>query len=109
MRATRLNTSFFAQTITYQRGEDVSEIDAHVRHRIEIEEQPDGTSKVWDTIDVEIDDTDIPLPPNFGDRILIGDDNTAYLYAYAGHHRLTSYKAAFRRQRVVAQGVMGEQ
>ena len=109
MLASRLNTAFFAQAVEFTRpaGEPQT-LTIKVRHRVEQENQPDGTVKIWDTIDTEINDEDLDTPPDYGDRIVLAGDDQAYLYAYAGHHRLCSYKATFRRQRLTSQGTKGE-
>jgi hypothetical protein len=106
MQATRLNTDFFAQTVTYQpAGGDEADIPTHVRHRREYERQADGTIKVWDVIDVELDFDDVPDAPTHGARIVLAEGEAAYLYAYGGHARLCSWKATFRRQTLLAQGI----
>jgi hypothetical protein len=106
MRATRLNPRFYAQTVTYQpAGGEAVQVPTHVRHRREYDRQADGTSKVWDIIDVEFDFADVPNEPTHGARIVLADGDPAYLYAYKGHKRVCSWKASFRRQQIAAQGM----
>ena len=105
MRNTRLNTAYFAETVTYRPG-DGSELslDVHVRHTLRLDTRGDGTTVIFDQLRVEIDRDDLTGPPDFGDRILLADDQYGYLYAYAGRHTPVSYKAVFERSRYAAQG-----
>jgi hypothetical protein len=107
MRATRLNPDYFAQTVTYRTADGESqEIAAHVRHDIRIRVDPDtNDEEVIEQIHVELDRGTIPLAPDFGTRILLAGDDQAYLYAYKGKHRFTSWKATFERRRQTQQGV----
>lgn len=106
MRATRLNTEFFAQTVTYRLA-DGSELqmDVHVRHTVRHEERGDGTTTVVEQIRVEIDRAELECPPDYNDRILLAGDEYAYLYAYAGRHTPVSWKGTFERKRRTAQAV----
>lgn len=107
MRSTRLNTDYFAHTVTYKTADgDSQQIAAHVRHGIRIAVDPDtNNEEVIEQIHVELDRGTVPLPPDFGDRILLDGDDQAYLYAYKGNHRFTSWKATFERHRQTRQGV----
>jgi hypothetical protein len=105
MRATRLNTEYFAETVTF-RGADGCELvmACHVRHTIRHDARPDGTTTVVEQIRVEIDRAQLECPPDYNDRILLQDDDYAYLYAYAGKHTPVSWKGVFERKRKTAQG-----
>ena len=107
MHATRLNTDWFAETVTYKTADgDSQSIAAHVSHAIRIQVDPDTNEEtIIEQILVELDRGTIPEPPDFGDRILLAGDTQAYLYAYKGKHRFTSWKATFERRRQTAQGV----
>lgn len=107
MRATRLNTDYFAQTVLYRTADgDEQSIAAHIRHAIRIAVDPDTNEEtIIEQIHAELDRSTITLPPDFGDRILLDGDTQAYLYAYKGTHRFTSWKATFERRRQTRQGV----
>jgi hypothetical protein len=116
LRATRLNTAFFAQACIYETGtgddERQYQIPIHCRHRRREEERADGTVLLWEVLDVEIErttdpDYGIPNAPQIGDRITHPDGTPEYLYAYAGKHRAVSWVATFQRRAVAAQGVRG--
>lgn len=104
MRNTRLNPWWFAQTVTYRLA-DGSErtMVVHVRHMVRHEPQPDGSTAVVEQIRVEIDRAELETPPDYSDRILLENDEYAYLYAYAGRHTPVSWKGTFERRRRTAQ------
>ena len=105
MRATRLNVDYFAQTITYRLADGTDLVmDCHVRHTIRHDERPDGSTAAVEQIRVEIDRAELETPPDYGDRILLADDEYGYMYAYAGQHTPVSWKATFERKRQTAQG-----
>jgi len=108
MRSTRLNTAYFAEIVTYVQtvdGEDVeAEIPAHVRHRIRRVTEPDGSERIVEVIDVELDRADVEAAPTYQDRIVLAEDDRPYLYAHQGRHRPISWCAAFEREQVTAIG-----
>lgn len=104
MRATRLNTEYFAQTVTYRLADGTElQLDAHVRHTVRHEQRPDGSTGVYEQIRCEIDRAELETPPDYSDRVLLADDEYPYLYAYAGRHTPVSWKATFERKRLTAQ------
>lgn len=107
MRATRLNTDYFAQDITYRTAQgDEIECPVHVRHSVRIDRNKDTNSEeIVEQIHVELDREDVPYAPEYGCRILLANETEAYLYAYRGTDRFTSWKATFERRRMAAQGV----
>lgn len=106
MRGTRLNTEYFAQTVTYRLA-DGSELRLamHVRHTIRHDERGDGTTTVIEQIRVEMDRAEVECPPDYNDRILLDGDEYPYLYAYQGKHTPVSWKGVFERKRRTAQGI----
>lgn len=105
LTATRLNTAYFAQTVTYRLADGTElETDAHVRHGKRLDSKPDGTTEVIEQIRVELARAEFESPPDFGDRILLSGDEYGYLYAGAGRHTPVSWKATFERRQRKSQG-----
>lgn len=107
MRRTRLNTDWFAETVTYRTAlGDEHSVPAHVRHEIRLKVDPDTNDEtVIEQINVELDRAEITEAPTYGDRILLAGEDQAYLYTWSGKHRWTSWHATFERQRQTAAGV----
>lgn len=106
MRSTRLNTDYFAQTVTYKTAAGSKTVTAHVRHGVRMHVNPDtNEEEVIEQIHVELDRSVITSAPDFGHRILLDGETQAYLYAFKGTHRLVSWKATFERRRQTQQGV----
>lgn len=106
MRSTRLNTDYFAQTVTYRTGSQQLSVIAHVRHSVDARIDPNTNDEVIvEQILVELDRAVLTSPPTFHDRILLAGESQAYLYAWSGKHRPGSWKATFERRRQTQQGV----
>lgn len=108
MKQCRLSRQFFAQEVRYVRNPDCDlTTTAHVRRRIRHERDDDsGTTHVIEVADLELDRDDIPDPPDYGTAVYLGDceDERAFLFAYQGRVRPTSWRATFERRRLTARG-----
>lgn len=106
MRSTRLNTDYFAQRVVYRTGKLQLSVTAHVRHNVRMAVDPNTNEEVViEQIHVELDRNVLTSPPDFHDRILLDGETQAYLYAWSGTHRPSSWKAVFERRRQTSQGV----
>lgn len=103
--ATRKNTARFAQTVTFKSvAHGDCEIAVPVKHAVRHTREPDGTTTIFEQIDVEIDKLDLTEAPTYGDRIQLADDERAYLYAYRGGTNQWTWHCVFERRIETARG-----
>lgn len=102
--ATRLNTGFFAETVSYVSAGRTTFPVVHCRYRRrEIRDERTGDARQVDEIRVEILKTALPVGPLMDDRILRAGETRYYVYAAAGGETQVSWKATFRREVVTGQ------
>ena len=101
----RLSSDWFGQSVKYRTGDgDEYTLDVHTRHTIRRDHDDQGNEVVIEQVHCEIDRQAIPAAPTHGSRMILEEDDQAYLYGYQGKHRPTSYRATFERRRVMSQG-----
>lgn len=107
-----LSTDFFAETITYRRGdsEELSFVADVVRSQRSSQDER-GNFTTVDVIEVMFKKTELESAPKLKDRIYLADEEEedgAYLFAYKGTSTRHTYSATFERRKVRGASRLGQ-